>query len=122
MGTRQDNIILNKSMEFAIRIVELYKFLVGNKEYVISKQLLRSGTSIGANLREANEGYSRKDFLAKVYISLKEARESEYWLELLWRTSYIDDDQYNEIQNHCGELCKILTSIAKTTSQSINKD
>ena len=90
MSGRQDNIILNKSFKFAVRIVKLYRFLTAEqKEYVLSKQILRSGTSIGANVNEAVEGFSNKDFQFKLNIALKEARETEYWLKLLHETEYI---------------------------------
>ena len=103
-------------MDFAVRIVRLYQFLCeSKKEYVLSKQVLKSGTSIGANLKEALRGQSRADFCAKVNISLKEASETEYWLELLYRTEYITETQFNSIHGDCVELIKILTSITKST-------
>jgi len=115
MGRKDYNPILNKSMDFAIRIVNLYKYLANdNNEYILSKQILRSGTSIGANVREANEGISIKDFTAKIYIALKEARETEYWLELLHLTDYIDKRQYESLQSDCEEILKLLVSITKT--------
>ena len=101
-------------MVYAIRIVNLYKYLVLQKnEHVLSKQLLRSGTSIGANTRESQNAQSRKDFLTKLSIALKEADETEYWLELLYKTGYLDENQYQSIQNDTSELIKILTSIIK---------
>ena len=101
-------------MVYAIRIVNLYKYLVLQKnEHVLSKQLLRSGTSIGANTRESKNAQSRKDFLTKLSIALKEADEKEYWLELLYKTGYLDENQYQSIQNDTSELIKILTSIIK---------
>ena len=101
-------------MVYAIRIVNLYKYLVLQKnEHVLSKQLLRSGTSIGANTRESKNAQSRKDFLTKLSIALKEADETEYWLELLYKTGYLDENQYQSIQNDTSELIKILTSIIK---------
>jgi len=101
-------------MVYAIRIVNLYKYLVLQKnEHVLSKQLLRSGTSIGANTRESKNAQSRKDFLTKLSIALKEADETEYWLELLYKTEYLDENQYLSIQNDTSELIKILTSIIK---------
>mgnify|MGYP003420630812 FL=1 len=101
-------------MAYAIRIVNLYKYLVLQKnEHVLSKQLLRSGTSIGANTRESKNAQSRKDFLTKLSIALKEADETEYWLELLYKTEYLDENQYLSIQNDTSELIKILTSIIK---------
>lgn len=102
-------------MDFAVRIVRLYQYLVTcKKETVLSKQILRCGTSIGANLREAEEGVSRKEFEAKVYIALKEARETEYWLELLERTNYISEEEYRSINSDCEEILKILVSITRT--------
>ena len=101
-------------MVYAIRIVNLYKYLVLQKnEHVLSKQLLMSGTSIGANTRESKNAQSRKDFLTKLSIALKEADETEYWLELLYKTGYLDENQYQSIQNDTSELIKILTSIIK---------
>ena len=115
MGKREDNVVLTKAMDFAVRIVNLCKYLsTEKKEYVLSKQLLRCGTSIGANLYEANEGFSDKDFQYKIYISLKEARETEYWLELMFRTDYISHKEYESINADCVELLKLLVSITKT--------
>lgn len=102
-----------------MRIINLNKYLVKNKEYVISHQIGRSGTSIGANVREATEAISRADFKAKMYISLKEARETEYWLELLFKTEYINETQYNSLREDCVEIIKILVSITKTPSNKI---
>lgn len=110
------NIIVDKSKTFAIRIINLYKYLCDEKkEYVLSKQLLRSGTSIGANIKEAIRGQSKDDFAHKMNISLKEASESEYWLELLYETDYITEQQFNSIIGDCTELIKILTSIIKSS-------
>ena len=96
---------LDKSKEFAIRIVKLYKYLRDDKhEFILSKQLLRSGTSIGANLSEALYGVSRSDFLAKVFISLKECAETRYWLELLYKTDYLTDIEFTSIDNDCTVL------------------
>lgn len=114
---KDENIILIKSKAFAIRVIKLYQFLTDTqKEYVLSKQLLRSGTSIGANIKEAIRGQSRADFNAKLCIALKEASESEYWLELLFETGYITDKQFQSIYADNKELLKILTSIVKTTN------
>ena len=88
----------------------------------MSKQLLRSGTSIGANLSEAMYGVSRNDFIAKVFISLKETAETEYWLELLNKTDYLSDVEYNSIMNDCKELIKLLTSMAKTSRENNVKE
>ena len=114
------SIALDKSKGFAIRIVKLYKYLCEEKhEFVLSKQLLRSGTSVGANLSEALYGVSRKDFLSKVYISLKECAETRYWLELLFEAGYLLDTEYNSIDEDCVELIRLLTSITKTTKQTL---
>lgn len=122
MGDPKKSIVAGKSMDFAVRIVNLYRHLTEAKsERVMSKQLLRSGTSIGANVFEALEGISDRDFLAKLYISLKESRETSYWLELLHRTDYLTDSEYNSISADCTELCKLLTAITKTLSQKLKK-
>ena len=103
-------------MGFAVDIVNLYKKLCEEKkEYIISKQILRSGTSIGANLYEAQKGISKKDFLAKIYISLKETAETEYWIELLLKTNYITKEEYNKLYSKCKELTKLFDSITKST-------
>ena len=109
------NIILDKSFDFSIRIVNLYKYLKNDqKEYVLSKQLLRSGTSIGANVNEAQAGQSKKDFIAKMCIASKEARESLYWINLLIATKYLSLEDDYEIE----ELKKMLTSIIKTSQEN----
>ena len=116
---KKDNVIVNKSMAFAIRIVNLYKYLVKNRsEYVLSKQLLRSGTSIGANVRESVCAQSRADFNSKMYIALKEANETVYWLELLEQTEYLTPMQGKSMLDDCNELIKILSSITNTTKNS----
>ncbi len=110
------NIIVEKSYNFAVRCVKLNRYLQQNKkEYGISNQLFRSGTSIGANIKEATRGQSRSDFRAKMNISLKEASESEYWIELLRDTGYISESESESLLNDCVELIKILTSIVKTS-------
>ena len=110
---------LDKSKEFAIRIVKLYKYLRKEKqEFVMSNQLLRCGTSIGANLTEALYGISRKDFLSKVSISLKECAETKYWLELLNKTGYLNNNEYKSINDDCTEIIKLLASTVKTTRQN----
>jgi four helix bundle protein len=115
---KKENIVKDKSLSFAIRIVNLYKYLVAEKrETVMSKQLLRCGTSIGANVREAEQAQSRADFLSKQNIALKEANETEYWLELLMRTGFITQNEYESINNDCVELNKLLISIIKSTKQ-----
>ena len=109
------NAILEKSKALAVRMVRLYKHLSEEKqEYVLSKQALRSGTSIGANVREAVQGQSRKDFLAKMSIALKEATETEYWLELLSETGYLTKEEFESIYEEAGEVARLLTSIVKT--------
>ncbi len=116
------NAIQIKSRDFAIRIIGCYKYLTEQKnEYVISKQLLRCGTSIGANTRESKNAQSRMDFLNKLNIALKEADETEYWLDLLHETKYLDDAQYDSINNDCAELIKLLTSIIKKLKETDNK-
>ena len=115
------SIVKGKSKSFAIRIIRLYQYLRTEKrEFVISKQLLRSGTSIGANVNEALCGISKKDFLAKIYISYKEAAECNYWLDLLYETGYLNSNEYKSINKDCKELLSILSSIPKTTRQLIN--
>lgn len=110
-----DNIVENKSFQFAIRIVNLYKQLSSvEKEYVMSKQLLRSGTSIGANIAEAQQAQSHADFAAKLSISLKETSETKYWLRLLHATDYLDDRSFHAIHADAVEIEKLLVAIFKT--------
>ena len=110
------NIIEQKSFEFAVRIVNLYKHLSETKkEFVLSKQLLRSGTSIGANVAEAEQAQSKADFISKMSIALKEASETKYWIRLLASTSYLTKAESVSILNDCVELEKILVSIIKST-------
>ena len=114
-------IALDKSKAFAIRIVNLYRYLCETeKEYVLSKQLLRSGTSIGANIAEASGATSKKDFLAKVHISFRECSETKYWLEILHESEYLTDAEFQSIYDDCIELRKLLSSITKTTRININ--
>lgn len=110
------SIVQKKSFEFALLIIGLYKNLQERHEYVLSKQLLRSGTSIGANVEEALAGQSRKDFLSKMSIASKEARETRYWLRLLRESKMVSAELTQEL-NACEELVRILTSIVKTTSE-----
>ena len=108
-----------KSKSFAIRIIKLYGYLCeSKKEFIISKQLLRSGTSIGANIVEATYAISRKDFLAKNYIAFKECGETIYWLELLHETGYLTEQEFNSIYSEAVELSKILSSITKTVKEN----
>ncbi len=114
-----ENLIVDKSFKFAIRIINLYKYVCEEKkEFVLSKQLLRSGTSIGANIKEAIQGQSKKDFLSKMNISLKEASETEYWIELLIATNYLNERDGNSILEDCVEIKKILHSIVKTSKNN----
>ena len=118
---RNDNQILFDSKAFALRIIRLYNYLKQEKQvYVLSKQLLRSGTSIGANVRESVNAQSRMDFINKLNIALKEANESEYWLELLHESNYLDDQQFESIYNDCGRIATTLTKIIKTTKATAN--
>ena len=111
-----ENIIVDKSFQFAIRMVRLYQFLTKKKkEFILSKQLLRSGTSIGANISEAQRGQSIADFHAKMAIALKEANETHYWLELLYHTDYLSEPQYTSLINDTDELIKILIAICKAS-------
>ncbi|GAB1370254.1 four helix bundle protein [Candidatus Kapaibacterium sp.] len=112
--------ILEKSFEFALQIIELYKQLRKRKEYVLSKQLLRSGTSIGANSQEASKAQTKPDFLTKSNIALKEAQETYYWLSLLNKSKLVELD-YSEYLKNCDELIKILSSIVKTTKERLGK-
>ena len=115
------NIARIKSKSFAVRIVNLYRHLCDEKkEYVLSKQLLRSGTSIGANLAEAEYAISEKDFLTKVYIALKESAETLFWLELLFQTGYLKETEYNSINEEALELLKMLKATTKTLSTKLN--
>jgi four helix bundle protein len=119
---KQGNIIADKSKLFAIRIIKLYKYLQKSKrEFCISKQIVRSGTSVGANVREAVNGYSLDDFRYKLSISLKEACETEYWLELLFETDYLTESEFVDIHADCVELIRLLTAIIKTTSTPKSK-
>jgi len=119
---RVDNEILALSMDFAVRVVKLYQFLCDEKkEYTLSRQLLRSGTGIGANVREAVYGQSKKDFIAKMSIALKEVSETEYWLELLYKTGYLVEKQYNSITSDCLRIARIITAIVKTTKNRMEK-
>lgn len=116
------NIIQEKSYNFALRIVKLYKYLIKEKkEFVLSKQLLRSGTSIGANIEEAIGGQSKSDFVSKLSIAYKETRESKYWINLLKDAGYLTDREADSIILDCEELSKIITRIQKTVKLNTNK-
>ena len=119
----EENFLQNKSMFFSIRMVELYQKLSNEKhEYVMSKQALRSGTSIGANIREAKRAQSTPDFYSKLTVSLKEADETQYWLELLNKTGYINDDAFKSINSDCDELVRLLVSITRTVRNKMAKN
>jgi four helix bundle protein len=114
-------VIKEKSYKFAIRIVNLYKFLIDTKkEFVLSKQLLKSGTSIGANIEEAIGGQSKNDFIAKISIAYKEARETNFWLKLLKDTEFITESQFDSLETDLKEILKIITSIQKTSKKISN--
>jgi len=116
---RDMNIVLEKSRKFAIRVYNLYKHLCDEKrEYVLAKQLLKSGTSIGANLTEAQYSVSRKEFIVKAQISLKECAETEYWLDLLKETNLLTLTEYDSIIKDCKEILRLLISIIKSTKAS----
>ncbi|PLX27768.1 four helix bundle protein [Candidatus Parcubacteria bacterium] len=116
----EDNVIKKKSFDFSVRIVKGYKYLTTKKrEFVLSKQLLRSGTSIGANIEEAIGGQSRKDFISKFSIAYKEARESKYWIRLLREVNYLTEEQAESLLDDCDEICKIISSILISSK---NKD
>lgn len=118
----KENVIKNKSYAFALRIIKLYKYLVSEqKEYVLSKQVLRSGTAIGALVREAEHAESKADFIHKMAIALKEANETEYWLMLLKDSEYISGKNYNSIYPDSVELIKLLVSIVKSTKERLGK-
>ena len=111
----QESIIERKSFDFAIRIVKLYQYLCGEKkEYILSKQLLRSGTSIGANVSEAQIGQSKLDFYAKIAISLKEANETRYWIRLLHATEYLNDKEYSSLDSDIDEIIAVLVAICNS--------
>jgi len=115
-----DDILRDKSYLFALRIVRLYRYLKNeHREYVLSKQVLRSGTSIGALVREAQYAQSRKDFINKLSVSLKEANETDYWLNLLKDTNYISEKMHESIESDIAELIKILISSIKTTKENL---
>lgn len=120
MKKNDENIIVVKSKDFALRIIKLYKYLtVSQKEFILSKQVLRSGTSIGANVKEGIRGQTKPDFYAKMNIALKEASETEYWLELLHESGFLSEheDDFESLYNECQELLKILMSITKTQNK-----
>ena len=119
--TEETNLIKKKTYAFALKIIERYKILSSANEYVLSKQLLKAGTSIGANVEEAMAGQSRADFLSKMSIASKEARESKYWLRLIRDSKLIDDSHVAPLLAESSEIIRILTLIVKTTSSMNSK-
>lgn len=116
-----DNIIKTKSFNFALRIIKLFQFLKDDKkEYVLSKQLLRSGTAIGALIRESEQAESKKDFIHKLAIAQKEANETDYWLKLLFQSNYLNEAQFQSIKSDIVEINKILASIIITSKQKLS--
>ncbi len=119
----KENLIKTKTYHFAIRIVKLNRFLVDEqKEYVLSKQILKSGTSIGANTEEADAGQSKKDFISKLSIALKEAKETHYWLRLLFDSEYITKQMFDSLILDCEEIIFIITKILQTSKANLNSD
>ncbi len=117
---KDNNIVAEKSFAFAIRIVRLHEYLCEDKrKYTLSKQLLRSGTSIGANISEAVQAQSKKDFVSKMNIALKECAETQYWIRLFAATNYLAKSESESILSDCVELGKLLTSIVKTSSENV---
>ena len=118
----KENIIKIKSFDFALRVVKLYRYLiVEKKEFVLSKQLLRSGTAIGALIRESEHAESKADFIHKLSIALKEANETEYWIELLHKSDFIDEKSFESIRTDLTELLKLLITIVKTSKLKTDK-
>jgi len=118
---KTSNIIEEKSFKFALRIVNLYKYLISEKkEYIMSKQILRSGTSVGANIAEGVEAQSKKDFISKLSIALKEANETKYWLRLLIASDYINSNVGGNLKEELLEIIRILTAILKKSREKIN--
>ena len=112
------NVVMEKSYAFALRMIKAYKYLTNEqREFVVSKQMLRSGTSIGALIRESEHAQSQADFINKMSIALKEANETEYWLMLLKDSDYIDEKTFISIHNDCDEVIRLLVSIVKTSKQ-----
>jgi four helix bundle protein len=118
----EENPVLTKSYSFALKIIEVYKILSANKEYVLSKQLLKSGTSIGANVEEGVGGHSIKDFAARLTIAYKEARETKYWLRLLRDSKYLKEEEANPSITDVDELLKLIGSILRTTKKKIAEE
>ena len=118
---KSDNQVLIDSKAFALRIIRLYNYLKEDKQvFVLSKQVLRSGTSIGANVRESVNAQSKMDFINKLNIALKEANETEYWLELLHETDFLNDEEFLSIYDDCGKIVATLTKIIKTSKERLS--
>ncbi len=118
---KEENLVLKKSKAFAIRTIRLYQYLMDEKkEFIMSKQVLRSGTSIGANIKESIRAQSTADFLSKMQIALKEASETEYWLELLTDADYISEKASDSLLQDCRELIKLITAIVRTSKENNN--
>ena len=116
----KENLLIDKSIHFASRIVKLYQYLIKNKkETIISKQIVRSGTSIGANVNEANYGQSKADFISKLHIALKETAETEYWIRLLYMSEYIDEKTNSTLLDECLEIKRILIASINTAKENI---
>lgn len=116
---KKENLIMDKSFAFAVRSVRLYKLLCARRKFVLSKQLLRCGTSVGALLKESEHAQSKSDFINKLSIALKEANEAEYWILLLHETEYISDVEYRSIVKDCQEIVRLLIAIIKTCKLNI---
>lgn len=117
-----ENVVMIKSYSFAVRVINLYRFLsTDRREYVLSKQLLRSGTAIGALIMESEHAQSKADFLNNMNVALKEANETKYWLMLLKETKYISADEFDSMQKDCAEILKLLASIVKSTKIALGR-
>ena len=118
----ENNTVAEKSIGFSIRLIKIYKILTQErKEFILSKQLLRSGTAVGALIREAEHGQSKADFLNKMNIALKEANETDYWLLLLYKGEFLTGKEYESIKEDCIELLKMLIKIVKTTKENLGR-
>jgi four helix bundle protein len=117
----KENVIKNKSFAFSLRVVKAYQFLSEKKEFVLSKQMLRSGTAIGAMVREAEQAESSADFVHKMAVALKEANETEYWIELLAHSNYMDEKSSISLKEDLTEILKLLTAIIKSTKSNAKK-
>lgn len=122
MEKRRDNVVMDKSYAFALEVIEIYKFLIKEqKEFVLSRQLLRSGTAIGALIKEAEHAQSKADFLNKMNVALKEANETDYWLDLLKDAELLSDERIIKTKENVKSIIRLLASIVKTTKNSLGK-